>query len=151
MLILFIVKIKRIISVFIILILSVINQIAAPQFISVFFGDVEFLVEIADTDKKKALGLMFRKEIPDNFGMLFVYSDEDYRGIWMKNTFVSLDLIFLNSSKEIIEIIYNVPPCRKDPCKTYISKDTAQYVLELKGNRAKSLKLETGDRIFFIL
>ena len=146
-----IVKIKHLVPVFIILILSVINLKAGPQFISMFMSDEEFLVEIADTDNKKAIGLMFRKEIPDNFGMLFVYSDEDYRGIWMKNTFVSLDLIFLNSSKEIIEIIYNVPPCKKDPCKTYISKDKAQYVLELKGNRSKSLNLKTGDRIFFIL
>jgi len=142
---------KRLIPVFIILILFMINLTAAPQFISMFFGSEEFLVEIADTEKEKAVGLMFRKEIPDNFGMLFVYSDEDYRGIWMKNTFVNLDLIYLNSAKEIIEIIYNVPPCRKEPCKTYISKNIAQYVLEIKGNRAKSLKLKTGDRIFFIL
>ncbi len=151
MLIFLIVKIKLIMPALIVLIIFGLNLTAAPQFISMFFGEEEFLVEIADTDKKKALGLMFRKEIPDNFGMLFIYPDEDYRGIWMKNTLVSLDLIYLNSSKEITEIIYNVPPCKKDPCKTYISKDVAQYVLELKGNRAKSLNLKKGDRIFFIL
>ncbi len=142
---------KRSILILIIFFLFVTKLISTPRFISILIGEDEFLVEIADTDKKKALGLMFRKEIPDNFGMLFVYSIEDYRGIWMKNTLISLDLIYLNSAKEIIEIIYNVPPCKKDPCKTYISEGKAQYVLELKGNRAKSLNLKKGDRIFFIL
>lgn len=142
---------KRSILLLIFILLSGIELISTPRFISMFIGEEEFLVEIADTNEKKALGLMFRKEIPDNFGMLFIYSDEDYRGIWMKNTLVSLDLIYLNSLKEIIEIICNVPPCKKDPCETYISKDRAQYVLELKGNRAKSLKIKEGDRIFFIL
>ena len=144
-------KMKRSILLLIIIFLSATKLISTPQFISIFIGTDEFLVEIADTDKKKALGLMFRKEIPDNFGMLFVYSEEDYRGIWMKNTLINLDLIYLNSAKEIVEIIYNVPPCKKDPCETYISEDKAQYVLELKGNRAKSLNLKKGDRIFFIL
>ena len=127
------------------------NLFSGTGFITVFLGDEEFVVEIAETDKEKAFGLMYRKEIPDNFGMLFIYSKEDFRGMWMKNTLISLDLIFLNSQKEIVEIINNVPPCIKDPCQSYISGKKAKYVLELKGNRSKELDLKEGDRIFFIL
>lgn len=127
------------------------SLVTGAEFITMFIGEVEFVVEVAKTDREKALGLMYRKEIPDNFGMLFIYSNEDYRGMWMKNTLVSLDLIFLNSEKEIVEILHNVPPCVKDPCRSYISEKKAKYVLELKGKRSEELDLNTGDRIFFIL
>lgn len=127
------------------------SLVTGAEFITMFIGDEEFVVEVAKTDRGKALGLMYRKEIPDNFGMLFIYSNEDYRGMWMKNTLVSLDLIFLNSGKEVVEILHNVPPCVKDPCRSYISEKKAKYVLELKGKRSEELDLSTGDRIFFIL
>jgi len=144
---------RKVLKVFLfwMVIRSVILPYSPPRFIPVLIGGEEFQVEIADTDKKKTLGLMFRKSIPDHYGMLFVYSREDYRGIWMKNTLIHLDLIFLNSSREIVRIFHNVPPCKQDPCKTYIPEEKAQYVLEIKGKRAKSLNLKTGDRIFFIL
>ncbi len=127
------------------------NIISGSGFITMFIGSEKFNVEIARTGKEKSVGLMYRKGIPDNYGMLFVYSDEDIRGMWMKNTLINLDLIFLNSKKEVVEIIADVPPCLKDPCKSYISEYKAKYVLELKGQIAKELKLKTGDTIFFIL
>lgn len=140
-------------TIYIVLILFAIstNLIPGPEFITMFIGGDEFVVEVAKTDREKALGLMYRKEIPDNFGMLFIYPNEDHIGMWMKNTLVSLDLIFLNSRKEIVEILHNVPPCEKDPCRSYISGKKAKYVLELKGKRSEELDLNTGDRIFFIL
>ncbi len=139
--------------IFLVVLLTILSSglFSGAGFTSIFIGDEEFVVEIAESNGEKALGLMYRKDIPDNFGMLFVYSIEDFRGMWMKNTLVSLDLIFLNSKKEIVEIIKNVPPCEKDPCKSYISKKKARYVLELKGNRSEDLNLIEGDRIFFIL
>jgi uncharacterized membrane protein (UPF0127 family) len=121
------------------------------RFITLFIGEEKFIVEIADDYEKRAVGLMFRKDIPDNFGMLFVYAEEDYRGMWMKNTLINLDLIFMDSSKEIIDIIPDVPPCKADPCQTYVSKEKARYVLELKGGRSESLGLKKGSRIYFIL
>lgn len=120
------------------------------RFISLFIGQEEFIVEIAETEEEKITGLMFRKKIPDNFGMLFLYEGEDFRGMWMKNTLIHLDLIFLNSNREIVDIRANVPPCTMEPCETYISRKKAKYVLELKGNRSRELKLKTGDSLFFI-
>ena len=94
---------------------------------------------------------MFRKSIPDNYGMLLVFDNEGIQGIWMKNTLIHLDIIFLNKKRQIMEIFYNVPPCKKEPCESYVSKSPTKYVLELRGKRAKELNVKTGDTIFFIL
>ncbi|MCK5058695.1 MAG: DUF192 domain-containing protein [Candidatus Aminicenantes bacterium] len=119
--------------------------------IPLYIGEEKFKVEIADTDEKQIRGLMFRKSIPDDFGMLFPYKDEDIRGFWMKNTLVHLDLIYLNRDKQVVDMFINVPPCESEPCKTYVSKKPAKYVLELRGNRARELNIKIGDAIFFLL
>ena len=120
------------------------------KMIPLYIGETKFTVEIADTHEKQLRGLMFRKSIPGDYGMLFVYNDEQIRGFWMKNTLVHLDLIFLNKHKQVVDMILNVPPCEADPCQTYASDKKAQYVIELRGNRAKELNLKVGDTVFFI-
>ncbi len=124
---------------------------AGPSFTSLFIGEQEFTVEIADNFEKMALGLMYRGSIPDNFGMLFIHDGEDTRSMWMKNTLIHLDLIFLDKNRQVVDMYINVPPCKSDPCPSYYSRRKAQYVLELKGNRAKKLNVKVGDTIFFIL
>lgn len=121
------------------------------RFVKLFIHDSEFVVEVAVTEEEKMTGLMFRKSIPEDYGMLFVYGNEELRAMWMKNTLISLDLIFLDGNKEVIDIIKNVPPCRMDPCKTYLSKQKAKYVLELSAGVSDRIKLRIGDIIFFIL
>jgi uncharacterized membrane protein (UPF0127 family) len=121
------------------------------KIIPLYIGSQKFTVEIADTPEKQVTGLMYRESIPGDFGMLFIYGNEDYRGFWMKNCLVSLDLIYLDRHKQVIDLHLNVPPCKKAPCKTYRSEQPAQYVLELRGNRAKELNLKLGDTVFFIL
>lgn len=124
---------------------------AKVTMIPLYIGEEKFKVEIADTDEKQIRGLMFRKSIPDDFGMLFVYNNEDIRGFWMKNTLIHLDLIYLNRDKQVVDMFINIPPCESEPCETYVSKNRAQYVLELRGNRAKELNIKKGDAIFFLL
>jgi uncharacterized membrane protein (UPF0127 family) len=119
--------------------------------IPLYIGSEQFVVEIADTREKQVRGLMFREFVPDDYGMLFVHGEEEYRSIWMKNCKVHLDLIFLDANKQIINMYINVPPCKKEPCESYESRRPAKYVLELRGNRANELKLKPGDTIFFIL
>jgi hypothetical protein len=72
--------------------------------------------EIADTFSKRKQGLMFRKDLPSDRGMLFFYPKPGGYRIWMKNCFISLDILWLNSNKEIIELKENAPPCHTDPC-----------------------------------
>jgi len=121
------------------------------QTVSLFIGEEEFLVEIADTPEKQLRGLMYRESIPKNYGMLFVFRDEQIRSFWMKNCRVHLDIIYLNAQKQIVDLHINVPPCINDPCDSIVSNLPAMYVLELRGNRAKELELKRGDSIFFIL
>ncbi len=125
--------------------------VADTKFVSLFIGDQEFNVEIADTFEKQILGLMYRESIPDNFGMLFVHDGEDTRSMWMKNTLIHLDLIFLDKDRQVVDMYINVPPCKNDPCPSYYSRKIAKYVLELRGNRSKELNLKIGDRILFML
>jgi len=118
---------------------------------TLFIGDHAFTVEIADTVEKRVTGLMFRENIPPDFGMLFVFEDEARRHFWMKNTPSHLDIIFLNREKQVVQIYVNVPPCRRDPCELYDSIKPARFVLELRGKRSQEINLKVGDTVFFIL
>ncbi|UCH95282.1 MAG: DUF192 domain-containing protein [Candidatus Aminicenantes bacterium] len=121
------------------------------KIIPLYIGTEKFSVEIADTPRKIMKGMMFRESIPDDFGMLFVDEIEEYKGFWMKNCRVPLDIIYLDKNKQVINIHFNVPPCKREPCKIYQPKRPARYVLELRGNRAKELNLKPGDTVFFVL
>ncbi|MCX6555964.1 MAG: DUF192 domain-containing protein [Candidatus Aminicenantes bacterium] len=120
----------------------------ANRFVTIYVQDKPFQVEIADTPEKHALGLMFRRCIRDDYGMLFVFPGEDFRSFWMKNTRISLDIIYLNGGQQIVDMHLAVPPCISDPCPGYDSKYPARYVLELKGGMAKKMNLQIGDKIF---
>ena len=123
---------------------------AEVKMIPLYIGTEKFTVEIADTMEKQMRGLMFRKHVADDYGMLFVHDEEGYRSMWMKNCFVHLDLIFLNKHKQVVDMHINVPPCEREPCENYASSIPAQYVLELRGNRAKELGIKIGDTVTFI-
>lgn len=119
------------------------------KMIPLYIGNNKFTVELADTSEKWMMGLMYREKIMDNFGMLFISDSEEYHSFWMKNCKIHLDIIFLDNYKQVINIHANVPPCTTEPCATYPSLRPAQYVLELRGNRAKELNLKPGDTISF--
>lgn len=121
---------------------------AENRFITIFIQDKPFFTEIADTPEKHARGLMFRTHIRADYGMLFVFAEEDIRSFWMKNTLIPLDMIFLNNEKQVVDLFCSVPPCRGDPCPGYTSALPARYVLEIAGGTAKKLKLKIGDKIF---
>ena len=103
-------------------------------------------LEVAKTEQQKGLGLMFRKSLPANRGMLFAFDPPQYTRFWMKNVEISLDIIFLQGG--IIQAIAsNVPPCNSSPCPTYGAQTPIDQVIELRGKRAAELGLKVGDRI----
>ncbi len=106
-------------------------------------------VEIADSMSKRSLGLMFRKNLPENQGMLFIYNKKGSYRIWMKNCFIHLDIIWLNQEKKIIEMKENAPPCQKDPCPIYGSHDDVFYILETSSGTIKRQGLSLGSIIRF--
>lgn len=115
----------------------------------IYFGDHRFNVEIADTPEERAEGLMYREELGENQGMLFVYEEEADRSFWMKNTLIPLDIIFLDSNLEVINIEKADPePNTSDSnLERYMSDRPAQYVLELNQNRSEEIGLEEGNEM----
>jgi uncharacterized membrane protein (UPF0127 family) len=106
-----------------------------------------FIVELADTDDKRALGLMFRDSMPDNHGMLFVFPGEAGRSFWMKNTRISLDIFYFDSKLVLVSVSENTLPCRTLKCPTYPSDGPAAYVLELNAGKAAELGVKPGDAL----
>lgn len=104
-------------------------------------------VAIASTAEQRELGLMFRQELGPAQGMLFVYADQRPRSMWMKNTLIALDVLFISADAEIVAILKNLPPCRKDPCQIYDSQIPAQYMLELPAGFVDRHGLGLGRKI----
>ncbi|MBN1541036.1 DUF192 domain-containing protein [candidate division KSB1 bacterium] len=101
-------------------------------------------IEIADTEHKIVLGLMFRRSMHENQGMLFIFPDSDYRSFWMKNTYFSLDMFFVDQQGVIRTIRRETLPLSEN---TYTSEMPAKYVVEVVGGFAKRHGIEPGYSI----
>jgi uncharacterized protein len=114
---------------------------------SVVINDEVFKVEIADSQIERTKGLMFRSFLPKDQGMLFIFENTGRHSFWMKNTKISLDIIWIDEDSKIVHIHNEAEPCKEEYCNPiYPSKD-AKYVLELNAGIAESLKLEVGNQI----
>jgi len=105
------------------------------------------VAEIADTPYRMQYGYMFRKKVGVGEGMIFVYQAAGFPSIWMKNTLVPLDLVWLDADFKVAHVERAVPPCRKDPCPSYGSMRKANYVLEVQGGSIAPDQLALGDRL----
>jgi uncharacterized membrane protein (UPF0127 family) len=85
-------------------------------------------IEVADNDQLRARGLMYRRTLPENAGMLFIQSMEEMQSFWMKNTYIPLDILFVNRDKEIVTIHANTTPLKE---WNYASTKPAIYVVEV--------------------
>lgn len=106
----------------------------------------EILLEVARTPSEQAMGLMYRKSLPANRGMLFPFEPPQPVNFWMKNTVIPLDMVFVRNGV-VKAIAANVPPCTSDPCPSYGPGTTVDQVIELRGGRAAELGLKVGDRV----
>ena len=106
-----------------------------------------FDVEIADTVELRSRGLMFRENLADNQGMLFVFPEASILNFYMKNTYLSLDIIFIDASKTIVDIHEQVPPLQEYPLIT--SNQPCLYALEIPAGTAKRLGIAIGDKISY--
>ena len=105
-----------------------------------------FIAQIASTDKEREKGLMFVKELPTNQGMLFSFPNKGNYPFWMKNTFISLDIIWI-ADDIVIDIVHNAKPCLENSCPLLSHDGQANYVLEINGNLANELSIEKGDTV----
>ena len=103
-----------------------------------------FNVEIARTAEERERGLMFRKELPDGQGMLFDFSPEQEVSMWMKNTYVSLDMIFIRADGRILRIADNTKPLSE---RIISSGGPVKAVLEVVAGTARKDGIAAGDRV----
>jgi len=104
-----------------------------------------YQVEIADDDAERARGLMFRDELAEGHGMLFIHDREERQAYWMKNTRIPLDILYFDASLRLVTQQRDVPPCSAgDRCPPYPSRAPALYVLELNAGEAQRLDLQDG-------
>src|SRR5262245_26033661 len=109
-------------------------------------GGQRFAVELAVTSEQRAQGLMYRQRMPADAGMLFVYPAARPVTMWMKNTLIPLDMLFIGDDGRILHIAERAIP---GSTATISSMQPARAVLELNGGTAARLKIRVGDRVLY--
>ena len=101
---------------------------------------------IAHSIKEKARGLMYVRNMPEQSGMLFVYTESDQRSMWMKNTYIPLDIIFIKNSETISSIARDTEPLS---LKNIRSIEPVNYVLEINAGMTKKMGIVPNDKVFW--
>ncbi len=119
-----------------------------PSFlpVSLQINSVTFSGEIATTPEQFAYGLMFRTSLADDYAMVFDFGEERQAGFWMKNTLLSLDMIFVKADGRIANIIKEVPPLSLDLRK---SKGKVRWVIEVPAGTTTKHGIKVGDKVRF--
>lgn len=106
-------------------------------------SNTKITLEVASTNQKRKTGLMFRESLAENTGMLFIFPAETELSFWMKDTSISLDMIFLNSELQVTTIHNNTKP--NQITEFYDSSKPSQYVVEVPAGWANQNSLANGD------
>ncbi len=106
--------------------------------------ETRLTVQVADTPRKIEKGLMFVEKLPENEGMLFVFSRKIYGGFWMKNTFIPLSIAFLDSDGEILKIL-DMEPCNANECPIYDPNLSYYYAIEVNLGWFEKNQIKEGD------
>lgn len=104
------------------------------------------VVEIADTPDRAQRGLMFRKSMPQDEGMIFVFGQEQERAFWMKNTYLPLSIAYIGKNKKIVDIQDMKPAPNEISPPSYPSKKPAMYALEMNQGWFNKNKIKVGDQ-----
>ena len=114
--------------------------------VSIYNKNITFNVEIAKTIEERRTGLMYRKKLLNNEGMLFIFPREKIIQLWMKNTYIPLDVIFISKNKVIVDIKKNMEKLSETIVK---SKVKSRYALEFNAGLINKLDIEIGDKVLF--
>ena len=109
-------------------------------------GPVKLDVEIADTDPKRAQGLMFRRSLDDGKGMIFLFEREEEITMWMKDTYIPLDMVFIGTDWRVTRVAAQAEPLSTDIIS---SGPPAARVLEIGAGQAEKLGVKPGDLVAF--
>ncbi|MCX7959168.1 MAG: DUF192 domain-containing protein [Deltaproteobacteria bacterium] len=106
-----------------------------------------FSVEVASTDEERQKGLMFRKSLPEDAGMLFIFRNDAMHSFWMKNTYIPLDMIFIGSDMNVAGVFRNAVPLSEES----ISIDRpSRYVLEINAGLSEKYGIDENSKAVFI-
>jgi hypothetical protein len=103
-------------------------------------------VEVVRTEDERARGLMFRRELAAQQGMLFIFDQAEIQSFWMKNTYIPLDMIFINEAMQVVGVVENAEPLTTTSRRV---RDPSRYVLEVNGGFAKRHGITAGTRVAF--
>ena len=110
-------------------------------------GKIKIDVEIAKTNEQQQRGLMYRKSLKENHGMLFVFDREDYRSFWMKNTWIDLSIGYFDKNRVLKEVIdMKATSSLEVAPPSYPSRFPAQYALEMTKGWFIKNKIKIGDK-----
>ena len=109
-------------------------------------GDHNFNIEVMRTDQDRARGLMYRRSLPENAGMLFIYDRPQPAAMWMKNTLIPLDMVFIAPGGRVHRIESNAEPFSLTAIP---SNGDIVAVLELNAGQADKIGLKRGDQIVY--
>ena len=106
----------------------------------------EFDIYLALEFEQQRRGLMFVRNLPLKTGMLFVYDGDEQRSMWMKNTYISLDIVFARADGSVSSVVHNTEPLS---LRSLASVEPVKYVLELNAGVARRFKIDTGSRLIW--
>jgi uncharacterized protein len=109
----------------------------------VVIGQDTVVAEVADTPSARERGLMFRTELEEGQGMLFVFQDEETRGFWMRDTYIPLDIAYLDRTQRIVDIQQMEPQVEE----LYESAAPAMFALEVPQGWFEERGIEVGDQV----
>jgi uncharacterized membrane protein (UPF0127 family) len=104
-------------------------------------------VEVAATDRERQYGLMFRKQLGDDQGMLFLFPTERYNSFWMRNTLIPLDMFFIDSEWNVVGVVENAEPLTDDARQV---DKMSRYVLEVNAGFAARHQIGAGAKVTFV-
>ncbi len=117
----------------------------------IFPDGKEISAEVAKSEAERKKGLMFRVELAENKGMLFIFDDDNFHPFWMKNCKIPLDIIWMDSHKKVVHIKWSAQPCKgNEDCPAILPTRKARYALEVKAGVAPTSKIKIGDEIIII-
>lgn len=108
--------------------------------------DISYGVEMARSDAEQQKGLMYRRHLPENQGMVFIFSKPTKITMWMKNTYISLDMLFINENGYVIQIVENTTP----ESETIISsQELVRAVLEINAGQVAKNTIAVGNKVLY--
>lgn len=144
---------NRIVAVAVVLLAAVlIYHIASSYFLSptatMHLGSGKFTATIADTQATRVKGLSGTHDLPSDRAMVFIFDTNSRWGIWMKDMNYAIDIIWLNESRRVVDFVTDVPP-DSYPNRTFLPKEDARYVVELRSGMVRQKNIQVGQEAIF--